>query len=39
MPGGLVEPDGDVPLPVLPEVGVGDNVVMFNHWIKIIEYL
>lgn len=29
---GLVEPHSDVSLPVLSEVIVGDDVVMFNHW-------
>ena len=28
---GLVEPDADVFLPVLPEVHIGNHVVMFDH--------
>ena len=29
---GLVEPGAHVALPVLPEVDVGNHVVMLNHW-------
>lgn len=32
LPSGLVEPYPDVSLPVLPEVDVGDHVVMLYHW-------
>ena len=36
VPGGLVEPDGNVSLPVLPEVGVGHDVVVFDHGIYMV---
>lgn len=32
LPSGLVEPHSDVSLPVLPEMDVGDHVVMLYHW-------
>ena len=32
LPSGLVEPYSDVSLPVLPEMDIGDHVVMLYHW-------